>query len=260
METLKKLRFLNGNGLKILAALFMLIDHAGLMLFSNKTGIQLTATEQTWMRFVGRLSMPLFAFMIAEGCRYTKDKLKHFCLLFGLGVGCQIVYAVFDPTTTYLGILIAFSISTLIIYAIQYAKKCIFEGTKKTKQALSIALVVALIALSYWLCECVAVDYGFWGIMMPVFASLFDFHRIHTPSKLQKLDCLPIKVLCMAIAEVLLIKSALHPSFQLPALLAFPLLLLYNGEKGKANLKYFFYIFYPAHLGILQGIVFLVIM
>ena len=33
-----------------------------------------------------------------------------------------------------------------------------------------------------------------------------------------------------------------------------PLLLAYSGKRGKWNLKYFFYIFYPVHLVILEGI------
>ena len=44
---------------------------------------------------------------------------------------------------------------------------------------------------------------------------------------------------------------------RLLALLALPLLMLYSGRRGKWNMKYFFYIFYPAHLAILQGIAWL---
>ena len=89
METLKKIRFLNSNGLKLLAAIFMIIDHLGLIFYP----------DLLWLRMLGRLSMPLFAFAIAEGCRYTKNKWKHFFLLFGLGTICQLVYFIFDPTT-----------------------------------------------------------------------------------------------------------------------------------------------------------------
>ena len=248
MEYLKRLRIFNGNGLKILAAALMFIDHIGLLLFP----------DEAWLRFIGRLSMPLFAFMIAEGCRYTKNKYKHFFLLFGLGAACQLVYFIFDPKSVYLGILLTFSISTLIIYAMQYVKKCFLEKGEKTAHKIAaVLLLVLLIAGAFTLCCFVLVDYGFWGIMMPVFASIFDFHRIPAPVEWQKLDCLPIKVLCMAVAEIFLIVTYYAPLFQLPALLAFPLLLLYNGEKGKANLKYFFYVFYPLHLGLLQGILFL---
>ena len=262
MESLKKLRIFNGNTLKILAAVFMFLDHFGLLFFHEGT------LAYTWLRWLGRLSMPLFAFMTAEGCRYTKNKIKHFFLLFGLGVACQIVYIIFDPSTMYLGILLTFSISTLIIYAMQFAKKCFFppqddqvfnNSTKSFSspnqrlalKAASLLLVFSLITLAFTLCHFVTVDYGFWGVMMPVFASIFDFHRIPAPQRLKKMDCIPVKVLCMALMELMLIATHIVPEFQLPSLLAFPLLLLYNGKKGKANLKYFFYVFYPVHLGIL---------
>ena len=44
---------------------------------------------------------------------------------------------------------------------------------------------------------------------------------------------------------------------QIWSLLALPLLMLYSGRRGKWNMKYFFYIFYPAHLASLQGIAWL---
>lgn len=37
-------------------------------------------------------------------------------------------------------------------------------------------------------------------------------------------------------------------------LLSLPLLALYNGQRGKANLKYLFYIYYPAHLVAIYGL------
>lgn len=85
MQTLQKLRIFNGNSLKILAAIFMLVDHIGILFYPQ---------ELIW-RIIGRISMPIFAFMIAEGCRYTRNKAKHFLLPFCLGVICQIVYYFF---------------------------------------------------------------------------------------------------------------------------------------------------------------------
>ena len=80
-----QMRILNANEIKIIAAVLMFIDHIGFM-----WGI-------VPLSCVGRLSMPLFAFMIAEGCRYTKNKFLHFSMIFALGVICQTVYFFFAP-------------------------------------------------------------------------------------------------------------------------------------------------------------------
>ena len=121
MEILKKLRIFNSNTLKLIAAVCMFVDHMAILFYPRIM----------WLRVIGRIAMPIFAFAIAEGCRYTKNKVKHFCLLFGLGAACQIVYTIFDPTQIYFGILITFSFSTLMIYALQFAKKCTFESSSK---------------------------------------------------------------------------------------------------------------------------------
>ena len=69
---LKNARVLNANALKFLAAALMLVDHIGYLLFP----------QALFLRIIGRLSFPLFAFAISEGCRYTKNKTKHFLLIF----------------------------------------------------------------------------------------------------------------------------------------------------------------------------------
>lgn len=248
MEALKKLRIFNSNTIKLIAAVFMFIDHLGLIFFPSSVVL----------RKIGRISMPIFAFAIAEGCRYTKNKWKHFLLLFGLGAACQLVYFIFDPSYIYLGILITFSLSTLMIYALQFAKKCTFAEKPNTLRILCAWLLfAALVTGTYFLCTIVEVDYGFWGCLLPVCASIFDFHRIPAPTILQKLDILPVRILCMAIPMFPLVFSNMYfmpSSIRIYCFLAIPLLLLYNGEKGKANMKYFFYIFYPLHLGLLEGI------
>ena len=120
------MRILNANGLKFLAAALMVIDHVGFIFFPKRL----------LFRYIGRLSMPLFAFAISEGCRYTKDKTHHFLLIFCLAVICQVVYYLFDNGNLYMCILVTFSVSILVIYAMQFFKKTLFENTTVSKKSL----------------------------------------------------------------------------------------------------------------------------
>ena len=63
-----KIGIFSNSTLKIFACLFMLIDHIGFHLYPRIFEL----------RLIGRLAFPIFAFLIAEGCKYTKNKLKHF--------------------------------------------------------------------------------------------------------------------------------------------------------------------------------------
>ena len=107
----EKLNILSSSALKLMACVFMLIDHVGVRLFP---GVLL-------LRIIGRLAFPIFAFMIAEGCKYTRNKLRYFLQLFGLALGCQIVYFIADGSM-YLSVLFTFSLSVLTIFTLQYCK------------------------------------------------------------------------------------------------------------------------------------------
>ena len=63
METKIKTIGLNSNQLKILAMLFMTVDHIGAFLLP----------QYEILRYIGRLAMPIFAFMIAEGCTHRRQ-------------------------------------------------------------------------------------------------------------------------------------------------------------------------------------------
>jgi tetratricopeptide (TPR) repeat protein len=82
----------------------MLLDHTGMILFP----------DVLWLRILGRVALPLYALCIAEGFRHTRSRGKYFLRIFILGVLCQIVYD-FVSTDVYLGILITFSLSIVLL-------------------------------------------------------------------------------------------------------------------------------------------------
>ena len=237
------LRFLNGNMLKILAAIFMLIDHAGLMFFPNDMSF----------RIVGRLAFPIFAFMISEGARYTKNKLKYFLSIAGLALVCQVVFYIASKSL-YMSILVSFTLSIITIYALHYFKKCLFsKECKLWKKILSGVIFVLTVLTVTVLNDVFDIDYGFFGCMAPVLASLFDFREIDAPEFVKRTDNLFIRLLPFGIGLVFL-ANASKSNIQIYSLFSLLLLLCYSEQRGKAKMKYFFYIFYPLHLVLLTAI------
>lgn len=231
-----KWRGLSGNTLKIIAALSMVIDHIGVMLLP----------QVILLRIIGRISFPVFAFMIAEGCEKTGNRRRYFLCIFLLGVACQLVYFLYDGVA-YLGILITFSLSILLVYALQAMKTAIFDGTmRRSRRCIAVLGFLFLLAAVYALNKLIPIDYGFWGCMLPLFASIFRTPSPATAPRFQRLDRLGVHVTMLGIG--LLILSCVQGGVQIYSLCAIPLLLLYSGTRGTWKMKSFFYIFYPTHL------------
>ena len=253
-----KAKFLSNNALKILACIAMVIDHVGLLFFPY----------EMIFRKIGRLSFPIFAFLLAEGCKYTKNKPKHFLTLFGLTVICQVGYYLFAGDT-YFCILVTLCLSQLCIFALQYFKKTFFSETANTfKKLFSAFVFIFAIAFTAVFCRIFQVEYGFWGCMLPVFVSLFDFRNAFPPapptpseepnqtktvSLLQKLDNPITQYFCFALGLILSVLFTKTPLPQPYALFSLIPIAFYSGKRGKLNLKYFFYLFYPLHLVLLEG-------
>lgn len=218
---------LSGNTLKIIAMLSMLIDHAGLYLFG----------DNVIMRTIGRISLPIFAYMIAEGCTYTKNRAKHLAMIAGLGIICQAVSVVMMGRW-YMNILITFSLSIAIIYSID----ALLEKGQPLVKAFA---VLALAAIAFFvfalprIFEDFVIDYKEFGVLLPVLL-------YYTKGRWRKLLGLTVMLLAMTAVST-------RPT-QWVCLAAVPLLALYNGKRGKMNLKYLFYIFYPTHLVLLYVI------
>lgn len=245
---MKTVRVLSGNTLKIIAAILMVVDHAALLFFP----------ESLALRCIGRLSMPIFAFMIAEGCHYTRNRVRYVLGIAGLALICQTAYYVYDKSL-YMTILVNFSMSCVLVYILQEFYKGLFgtgeKGRDSSRAVLWGGALVTSVAAVALLNVYVDIDYGFWGCLMPLFASLPRVPE-GAPQSLRKLDNHYSRVLCMGIC--VLIFAITNGGFRYYALLALPLLLLYSEKRGKLKMKYFFYVFYPAHLLLLMGIYMLI--
>jgi len=234
--------FLTGNSLKLIAALSMLIDHIGYMFFP----------KFEILRIIGRLSFPIFSYMLAEGCFYTHSKLKYFLSVFLLGIVCQVVYYICDKSLD-LGILITFSLSVITIFSLNKFKEKLFtKGTPLTEKICFGILFCLVTGLVYIANEYFVIDYGFWGSMTAVFASALRFPKGEIPSALKRLDNHTVHILMFGISLIIL--SIYDSPIQMYSLFALPLLLLYSGSRGRLKLKIFFYIFYPLHFVVLRFI------
>ena len=238
------------NALKFMAAAFMVCDHIGVILFPD---IMI-------LRIIGRLAFPIFSFMIAEGCRHTKNKLRHFLTIGGFGLTCQIGFFIFDPTMGLreVNVFVTFTFSVMMIYALQAFYDKLFDKNASNKiKAFFGVLFIAVVAAVYYISFYINFDYNFYGAIIPVMASLFMLPDKCEIDILKKLDNKYTHILTLGIGVAIMVFSSPF-KFKRFAMLAIIPLLLYSGKKGKLKTKYFFYIFYPLHLVLLEGIYILI--
>lgn len=219
---------MSGFVLKMIAVVIMIIDHTGLFFFP----------EAIWLRAIGRIGFPIFAYFIAEGFMYTRSRTKYFLRIFILGLICQLVYGFVGDFKT-MCILVTFSCSLILMEIGERTVKT-YKERKSTAFSLYILLLLTLLFGFYVFCQYFSVDYGFAGILTPFLVSLFK-------SKPGKLAAMGFAILLITVEVYLAIFSWI----QLYAFLSIPLIALYNGKPGRYRMKYFFYLFYPLHLAAL---------
>lgn len=213
---------MSANVLKMIALITMTIDHVGLMLLP----------DYEWMRAVGRIAFPIFAFMIAEGCRYTRDRKRYLSQIAILGIGMQIVLFIISGSL-YQSVFISFTLAIILIYMIDMArnKQQILEW---------IYVIVAVLAIIF-LCLILPkilyetdydIDYNIVGILIPVVCYF-------TKNKKSRIA---------VFAAGLIALSVFYGGVQWFCLLSLPLIAMYNYKRGKFKLKNLFYFYYPAHL------------
>ena len=205
---------LTSNQLKILAMITMTIDHIGVQLLP----------QYHILRMIGRLAFPIYAYLIAEGCAHTRDRRRYLLQMGGMALLCQLVYF-FAMGSLYQCILVTFTLSILLIYAIDSGSPLLGAG-----------MFLVVLFLTGFLPNRLPgfyIDYSLWGVLTPVATYLGR-------NKKEKL------LFCGIFLALL---AAAHSGFtQWLGLLSLIPLALYNGKRGKARIKWFFYLYYPIHL------------
>ena len=207
--------------LKLIALLTMIIDHVGAIFFPL----------EPWFRIIGRISFPIFCFLLVEGYFHTRDVRKYSLRLLAFAFISEIPFDLafsgrMDNShqniffTLFLGL---FAIHMLDVY---FAKKPVIG---------MLGLIFAM-----FLSEFLRTDYGILGILYML--TIFGLRKVAEPQK----------YIFMAIM-ITLLNLLLSGGLQMYSVISVIYISFYNGKPGPKNdiLKYGFYLAYPVHLLIL---------
>ena len=226
----QKFQILNGNVLKIIACIAMLLDHAASCLIYQALyvrggyfyyGIDLNELKVIHDVFhtIGTIAFPIFAFLLVQGFFHTRCRMKYALRLLILGIISEIPFnlslfnELMHPELN--NVLFTLLFGFLAIWAWEK-----FNGRWYIQLPLCALMFVAARQLQ--------TDYSWRGVLL-----IFIFYLLHR----------------WRIPQVLTGLISMYWKFP-SIIIAFVLLLLYNGERGR-QLKYFFYLFYPGHLMLL---------
>lgn len=229
---------LNGFQLKMIACIIMLIDHAGALFFPGVLII----------RVIGRLAFPLFAFFISEGFFHTRSVSRY---LTRLGL-CAILFQVPDWfSRAYsvifnmpgFGVRYVFNIFATLFFGL--FSVMLYDRFKTKNLWLSWLSVIAVAVIA----QISGADYGAYGVLY-----ILLFYLTRGNIRNMAIGGIVLHVLyaffSISISVITSGAAVFTNQIQLYSLLSLPLIALYNNERGR-KVKYFFYIFYPAHLIVL---------
>ena len=251
---------LNSNQLKIIAIVTMLIDHLGYYFQNNMPyGIYIV------LRAIGRISMPIFAFMIVQGFFYTKNFKKYILRLFILALVTQVAIfgvSLFDENSSklsvnnQLNILFSYVLSLISLWII-HEKNIIKKYTYNQNMFFKIFIMIIITGIFVF----IPIDYG---IYVPLFIIMLYFIEklkitIHLDKQNYNMsmrkfitsfisdDNLKLGyILLIAIAMLIIIIESGNNMYWYMFISIIPIY-LYNGERGVKNKKinWLFYSIFP---------------
>jgi hypothetical protein len=201
------------DALKLVAIISMTVDHVGAILLP----------QVSWLRIIGRVAFPLFAYQLAIGYLHTRNLSRYVRRLAVWGLIAQPVY------------MIAFGVRpwTLNIFATLLLGLLAIWGWDH-RRWWAVALALSLAAVQLWL-PAVGPDYGLYGVLLCLASFVLFQHR----------DQLAIgHGLLHVLAGIMFWPSQVYAVASIPFILWPPRLPLHR-------LPRLFYAYYPAHLALL---------
>ena len=231
---------LNSNHLKIIAIIAMTIDHIADLLYPGMPNIFISNV----MHIIGRLTAPIMFFFICEGYHYTKDVKKYISRLFIFALISHFAYCFafginFIPFSTR-NIFNQTSIMWTLAWAVVALHIVHGKNNLKEWQKWLLIILINLITFSS--------DFSSIAVM----TILFMYDR-RGNLKSQMISMMAWLSLYALISYLFVSKT--YGLIAMTAILVYPLLKNYNGQRGKVKwLKWFFYLYYPLHLIIIGAL------
>ena len=233
---------LSGFVLKWIAMITMVVDHVGLHFMNN----------MRMMRFIGRISLPIYAWFVAESVHATQmrhTEVSHAVRLFLLAVVSEIPYDLFFSGAYY----IPGKGNVVFTIFVGYLVCVLMNRTK------AVPLKLLILLAGCWVAEYFHFSYRFVGVLLIV---AFDLLQTHSRKTGKKQPVLLFVILFLYVLYYVIhnarpqtlpgIVSGFlrHNWSQTGALISGLFLLFYNGKRGPVT-KWFtwlFRLFYPLHL------------
>lgn len=145
---------MTGFILKIIALITMLLDHIK---------YAIPATNGLLTQYFGRISFPLFAFLITEGYIHTRSREKYIKRLLIFAIISQVPFMLFRTLVAdklMLNIIFTFLLGILGIEIFDYFKK----NTEINKMLGNVIVIISFLVIAM-LGSYISVDYGWFGIV-----------------------------------------------------------------------------------------------
>lgn len=246
---MRKGTFISANAIKYFAVFAMLIDHIAWCFVDTNSILGII------MHLIGRMTAPIMTYFIVEGFHYTRNVNKYLARLAIFAAVSWIPFLFMEygtllPFTSVDGNLY-FNPAQGVIYT--FFLTLLALKTVHSENLQKPAKVVLVIGL------CMLSSIGDWFFFPIIWALLLDKYRGNFKKQAAAFSISSLVLMTLMI--MFLMDGFVNNWFQYGVLLALIPLYFYNGEKGRGGRfnKWFFYVFYPAHLlilGILKWYVF----